>query len=388
MAWLGSPVLLDQYSYDWSNPRQAGSSTPPLRTQSSPVPPVATTVTPVQLSERSASAPQHSSPLCRSPSISLVDDTPEMEFKLWCASHYVPPSLTEDFAACGAHALILHDIPFDDGRSKCVALLAEDVLESLPLVPVKLPPMDPVPSLPFRIERASNLSGTRVFASCDLDAGALISVEPPLSVLPLALPSLTPSPFDAIFERMDPDVRQIIEGTTDKTLRKRRTLAEHILRTRGICIELRGEHGRIVGHTAFFLIASQVRHSCSPNAAYVWDSKTFTLTLRAGRPIAADEEITIAYVPLMRPRVARQLILRSSYGFNCTCPACMLPVADSVRSDQARIELSKWWEQSVSFENWLADDDQPRDALILAHVRALTALDAEGLFAPRAKHLK
>ncbi|KZV65448.1 SET domain-containing protein [Peniophora sp. CONT] len=248
--------------------------------------------------------------------------------------------------------------------------------------------MDPAANLPFRIARTGNLSGTQVFASRDIEAGELISVEPPIAVLPLALPSLSPSPFDAIFERLDPDVRRTIEGSADRTLRKRRTLAEHIIRTRGICIELRGENGRVVGHTGIFLIASQVKHSCSPNAAYVWDKDTFTLTLRAGRHIAVGEEITIAYTPLMRPRVARQLILRSSYGFNCTCSACTLPVAESVRSDQARIELAKWWEHSVSFEYWLADDEQPRDALILAHVRALAVLDSEGLFAPRAKHLE
>lgn len=42
----------------------------------------------------------------------------------------------------------------------------------------------------------------------------------------------------------------------------------------------------------------------------------------------------------------------------------------------------------MSFENWLADADQPLDVLILAHVCALAILDAEGLFAPRAKHLE
>ncbi|KAI5357201.1 putative SET domain, tetratricopeptide-like helical domain superfamily [Septoria linicola] len=77
-----------------------------------------------------------------------------------------------------------------------------------------------------------------------------------------------------------------------------------------------------------WLKASMFNHSCLPNVTWSWIGDLFIA--RADRAIAADEELTIAYVPNTYAHERRSRILQSHNSFECYCPLC---VADKNTSD-------------------------------------------------------
>lgn len=55
------------------------------------------------------------------------------------------------------------------------------------------------------------------------------------------------------------------------------------------------------------------------------------------RDILPGEELTISYLDSFKPRSARQLRAKVSWGFECTCPQCRLPKSEADASD-ARLD--------------------------------------------------
>lgn len=70
-----------------------------------------------------------------------------------------------------------------------------------------------------------------------------------------------------------------------------------------------------------YVIQSCCNHSCIPNCC-VENGADACITLRAERPIAPGEELTIAYVPLGLPQSRRQELL-NNYRFVCDCTRCI-----------------------------------------------------------------
>lgn len=75
-----------------------------------------------------------------------------------------------------------------------------------------------------------------------------------------------------------------------------------------------------VAGSGLFLGVVAANHSCDPNCFQMFDGPS--IRLRALRPIAPGEELTIGYIDLSELRSERQKILRESYGFLCTCSRC------------------------------------------------------------------
>lgn len=93
-----------------------------------------------------------------------------------------------------------------------------------------------------------------------------------------------------------------------------------------------------------WLKASLCNHSCLPNASWSWVGDA--LILRAIKPIAADEEITIAYTNDTTTK--RQEIL-AGYGFKCNCALCQADEGITAEQQQARSELQesvKRWQKA------------------------------------------
>ena len=65
----------------------------------------------------------------------------------------------------------------------------------------------------------------------------------------------------------------------------------------------------------------------------------FAAEVRALRPIAHGEEVTMCYVPELERHSARQVRLRDAYGFTCTCELCARPPPALVQSDALRAQL-------------------------------------------------
>ncbi|KAI0253604.1 hypothetical protein BJV78DRAFT_1098144, partial [Lactifluus subvellereus] len=62
--------------------------------------------------------------------------------------------------------------------------------------------------------------------------------------------------------------------------------------------------------------------SCAPNALFRWNQEMFAAEVRALRPIARGEEVTMCYIPELEGYSSRQARLRDAYGFTCTCELC------------------------------------------------------------------
>eukprot|EP00049_Salpingoeca_infusionum_P005855 m.97893 g.97893 ORF g.97893 m.97893 type:complete len:582 (+) comp13113_c1_seq2:2686-4431(+) len=71
---------------------------------------------------------------------------------------------------------------------------------------------------------------------------------------------------------------------------------------------------------------AMVNHSCSPNCAVV-STPGGTVTVRALRPIAAGDEVTVSYVDLLQPRAQRRAELMQTKEFTCHCLRCDVPDA-------------------------------------------------------------
>lgn len=97
--------------------------------------------------------------------------------------------------------------------------------------------------------------------------------------------------------------------------------------------------------------------SCSPNATWKFDPKSFAFSIQAGREIKEGEEITIAYVDLLQPTAVRQKGLEW-YGFKCACKACTDPESDARRA-KIRLPHSKHYDPSMG--PMLQDIDQKTD---------------------------
>ena len=69
-----------------------------------------------------------------------------------------------------------------------------------------------------------------------------------------------------------------------------------------------------------FLTMSRRSHSCVPNADHFYDDKSGCKSVVANRDIDAGAEITISYIDHCKPRVQRQVALRT-WGFVGQCAA-------------------------------------------------------------------
>jgi SET and MYND domain-containing protein len=79
---------------------------------------------------------------------------------------------------------------------------------------------------------------------------------------------------------------------------------------------------------ALFDRISLLNHSCDPNAVVLFDGAA--AIVRALKPIAAGDEITISYVDRATDRFERQRQLASQYFFTCSCSRCTGPPRDDL----------------------------------------------------------
>jgi hypothetical protein len=83
---------------------------------------------------------------------------------------------------------------------------------------------------------------------------------------------------------------------------------------------------------------ARINHSCRPNAGNGWSEKTQKRVIYAMRDIGEGEEITVSYIPLLKPTSERQARL-AQYGFLCDCAACK---DESGEGDKRRVRIGEW----------------------------------------------
>jgi len=88
---------------------------------------------------------------------------------------------------------------------------------------------------------------------------------------------------------------------------------------------------------ALFALSARFNHSCLPSARWCWRADLGCLLIFAMRPIAAGEQVTIAYSKTFAEREKRVRHLQAKFKFTCACPLCSGP-ADP-KADDRMIEI-------------------------------------------------
>lgn len=106
------------------------------------------------------------------------------------------------------------------------------------------------------------------------------------------------------------------------------------------------------GRVGIFPRIAKINHSCRPNSVNTYSEAGGARVIWAGRDIAADEEISVTYVPLAETREGRQARLEQ-YGFRCGCETCA-----AGGGDEARVEIQGLMR---ALDAPGADDERPGD---------------------------
>lgn len=76
------------------------------------------------------------------------------------------------------------------------------------------------------------------------------------------------------------------------------------------------------GGVCLFSLGALLNHSCAPTASRL--PLPGCLVVRASRPLAPGEEVTVSYIDVRKPLQSRHRELRSKWGFDCGCERCAL----------------------------------------------------------------
>ncbi|KAF7955658.1 hypothetical protein EAE96_004584 [Botrytis aclada] len=90
-----------------------------------------------------------------------------------------------------------------------------------------------------------------------------------------------------------------------------------------------------------FSDACRINHACDRNAGAHWIESSQKIAVTALKDICKDEEITINYVGLNKPRKTRRGHLQRHFGFDCSCGLCSLPEKENKSSDRQLREIPR-----------------------------------------------
>ncbi|KAJ7472709.1 hypothetical protein FB451DRAFT_973646, partial [Mycena latifolia] len=130
---------------------------------------------------------------------------------------------------------------------------------------------------------------------------------------------------------------------------------------------------------------SRINHSCQPNVLEHWNSKSWTLSIRALSRITKGEELLNSYVPSLVSRAERTKQLARFHDFKCSCPSCSLPSDKSLESDLNRHLLAEdlqkrfreKWDFEAEFGPWLDDPSLPDDYITNHSENIIRMMDQE-----------
>ncbi|KAJ7641084.1 hypothetical protein FB45DRAFT_1021860 [Roridomyces roridus] len=210
---------------------------------------------------------------------------------------------------------------------------------------------------PVVVKEASGM-GLGVFATRGIKAGELILSERPLLVVGHSLP--TPVP---------------LSWTRAQTAQCSLDQREKIL---AVAVDRMSDEDKAAylcrGLCGVCKMISRFNHSCSPNVTAKWNMITFSFHVFAVRNIAADEELTLQYIPIELSTAERNEQLKP-YDFVCTCRSCKDP-----ESDARRAELNRRCPPTIIIPAWLTRKSSLADSHILNECRQqMDILEREGM---------
>ncbi|KAJ7581994.1 hypothetical protein C8J56DRAFT_1100246 [Mycena floridula] len=248
----------------------------------------------------------------------------------------------------------------EDGFTQCfISGYIKKIALNYPGFPAAVPrPTSPA----FRIMETES-KGLGVFTTRKVLAGELLLAERPLLITPCALYSRDPTTYksgytNAQMSQIAWDEREkeleILIGRFLDDKERARVMALHnahlddgsgpilgIVRTNGFVgpeeLQEKGLKGDEGSYSILCDQGSRINHSCSPNVTFTWDTASFSAKFQLLRDVEAGEEITFSYCgpTLLQSRALRQKALKS-YGFECTCTACLNPQVSDPRRETLR----------------------------------------------------
>ncbi|KAF8995752.1 hypothetical protein BDQ17DRAFT_1518999 [Cyathus striatus] len=195
--------------------------------------------------------------------------------------------------------------------------------------------------------------GRGLFADRPIEVGDLIVAERPLLLLSIWADIIRSSTshvsddnfstllrkiMDCLFRRMTPENQASYLELSNSYPSHPSGILIGILRTNKHVLQmLDPECDRMLLFNAVGNILSRINHSCRPNALITFHPRLFSLSLRAVRPIAKDEEISVSYTEIEMTAEDRDKVIEKYRIPACTCKSCVGP--DVVASDKFRMEI-------------------------------------------------
>ncbi|ETS82353.1 hypothetical protein PFICI_04229 [Pestalotiopsis fici W106-1] len=212
-------------------------------------------------------------------------------------------------------------------------------------------PSSPLSSTSWEI-RPSPGKGLGVFAKSPIRTGQRIMVEAPLFAItpPQFVPgkgyelSAMAASVDAAVASLSPADRNVFHSCHAHYLPGEAAATEEpgsgadMRRNRNMVIFRSNAYTLTNGSVAMFPQIARINHACRPNAANVWSAASDRRIIWAARDIAAGEEVTVTYAPLLKARSDRQARL-APYGFTCDCEACR--DNDPEGTDRSRVRMGR-----------------------------------------------
>lgn len=94
-----------------------------------------------------------------------------------------------------------------------------------------------------------------------------------------------------------------------------------------------------------FLLASRINSSCIPNVSKSWDEIRNVMVFRTLRDIQEGEELCFNYCDVLASQEERKRTLQVEFGFECTCPACVLEGEAAAESDRRRTSVLRLFDE-------------------------------------------
>jgi len=255
------------------------------------------------------------------------------------------PNDEAEIAIIGLQKPIVFSIPSiqaDGRKTNIIAAAYEGVRRNLKSAP--LPVLLPTPPPSYELRDALG-KGLGLFAKQNIAAGELILVERPVFFYPSLIIGANPvAIYEEIWNSLSPHARIAIKSL--KNVKDRHVPS--FMGTTGTNAFGISPPGGKEKYGGLFVVASRINHrsvtslrsitqdavlkksvSCGPNTTQSFNPDLFVLCIQAVRPIAAGEEITLAYESLTIPRADRFFDLERKYKFFCTCQQCVNPSPDS-----------------------------------------------------------
>ncbi|KAI0063077.1 hypothetical protein BV25DRAFT_1802905, partial [Artomyces pyxidatus] len=224
-------------------------------------------------------------------------------------------------------------------------------------------------------------AGKGLLATVAIARGAEILRDRPLLVMPHVVGGAIERGTQFIVDTLEAHNPQIFAlHSCDLDARAQGRDLRGILGTNSISIGALPGHN--ADHGAVFEQISRINHSCSPNAHFRWNADGFWGEIRALRPIAKGEQVTISYQPVYQPYRVRQAALKEQYEFRCAFMACSRPACERQNSDKSRQTLTtitKNTDREVALAMWLAGTDLPEDLILTMGLQFAKMMDDEML---------